>query len=63
MAWGSREYLSGGVCQGKLRTGGNYISCLIIVIIFIGLEGEHNWGDEILKSSYGVASGRGEGVS
>ena len=36
-----------------LLAGGNYLSCLVIVVIFMGFGGAKRWRDS-LKSSFGV---------
>ena len=58
-AWGgaSEDYLK--VCFVGLVVGGNYIWCLVIVVIFVGSAGAKRWGGgggrDSLKSSFGVA--------
>ena len=43
-AWGgaSEDYLE--VCFVGLVVGGNYIWCLVIVVIFVGSAGAKRWG-------------------
>ena len=46
--------------MGEIATGGNFICCLIIVVIFMGLGGAYNIGwRQILKSSYDGQAAKG----
>ena len=45
---------------GELGVGGNFVWCLIIVVIFIGLGGAYKFS-EILKSWFGGGGGGGGG--
>ena len=52
------------VCVRGLRVAGNYIWCLVMFVVFIGVRRANRWGGgEVLKSSYrrgGASHKRGE---
>ena len=47
------------VCPGDLAVGGNFVFCLIIVVIFIGLGRAHKLGGGVLKLSNGRQATKG----
>ena len=42
-----------------LAAGENFVCCLILVVVFIGLGGACEWVGEILKLSYGEQATKG----
>ena len=58
--WGASE-------KGKkvwlvgLKLRGDYVWCLVIVVIFMGYRGAKRWIGDVLKSSFGVTRDHKEG--